>query len=132
MAPTRPKALCCNATAGALAALALVTGPVPVSTTSAAKPRSGWGASTLRLTDPTPEDGDQGGAQRRIIDDHIAKQRGCRPDLPPRPQAVDGDPPGFQPNVGGTGNITDADPRLGGQFRADRVNGRWHIEYPFC
>jgi len=28
--------------------------------------------------------------------------------------------------------IRDADPQLGGQYRADYVNGRWHIEYPYC
>ena len=45
---------------------------------------------------------------------------------------VSWDSPGFTPNVGGTGKITDADPRRGGQFRADWVEGRWHIVYPYC
>jgi len=38
MTPTRPKAQCCNATVGALAALALVAGAAPVSAASAAQP----------------------------------------------------------------------------------------------
>ena len=42
------------------------------------------------------------------------------------------DPPGFTPNVGGTGTVSEADPRLDGQFRADWVDGRWHIVYPYC
>ncbi len=74
--------------------------------------------------------GDQAAAERWIIDGYIAEQQGCAPDLPPR--SVNWDPPGLAPNIGGTGNITDAYPRLGGQFRADRVNGHWHIAYPSC
>ena len=76
--------------------------------------------------------GDQTTAEQRIIDGYIAKQRGCTPDLAPNPQGVNWDSPGFTPNVGGTGTVNDADPRLGGQFRADWVNGRWHIVYPYC
>ncbi len=76
--------------------------------------------------------GDQTTAEQRIIDGYVAKQRGCTPDLAPNPQGVNWDSRGFIPNVGGTGTVTDADPRLGGQFRADWVNGRWHIVYPYC
>lgn len=40
--------------------------------------------------------------------------------------------PGFTPGVGGSGLIHDANPALGGQYRADYVNGRWRIEYLYC
>jgi hypothetical protein len=76
--------------------------------------------------------GDQATAEQRIIDGYVAKQHGCTPDLAPNPQGVTWDAPGFAPNVGGTGSVRDADPRLGGQFRADWVDGRWHIVYPYC
>jgi hypothetical protein len=93
------------------------------------------GANAMCPKNPAPPDpdlGDQPTAEQRIIDGYIAKQRGCTPDLAPSPQGVSWDPPGFTPNVGGTGTVNDADPRLGGQFRADWVDGRWHIEYPYC
>jgi hypothetical protein len=90
------------------------------------------GASALCPNAPAPDSGDQATAEQRIIDGYVAKQKGCTPDLPPNPQSVTWDPPGFMPNVGGTGNINDADPRLGGHFRADWVNGRWNIEYMYC
>jgi hypothetical protein len=81
---------------------------------------------------PDPDRGDQTTAEQRIIDGYIPKQKGCTPDLTPNPQGVTWDSPGFTPNVGGTGTVNDADPRLGGEFRADWVDGRWHIEYPYC
>jgi hypothetical protein len=81
---------------------------------------------------PDPDSGDQTTAEQRIIDGYVSKQNGCTPDLTPNPQGVTWDSPGFTPNLGGTGRVDDADPRLGGQFRADWVNGRWHIEYPYC
>jgi hypothetical protein len=87
-------------------------------------------AATLNAAPSDP--GDQTTAEQRIIDGYVAKQRGCTPDLAPNPQGVTWDAPGFTPNVGGTGAVTDADPRLGGQFRADWVDGRWHIVYPYC
>jgi len=90
------------------------------------------GANAMCPKDPAPDSGDQATAEQRIIDGYIAKQKGCTPDLPPNPQRITWDPPGFTPNIGGTGIVNDADPRLGGQFRADWVNGRWHIEYLYC
>ncbi len=81
---------------------------------------------------PDPDTGDQTTAEQRIIDGYVAKQKGCTPDLTPNPLGVIWDSPGFTPNLGGIGRVNDADPRLGGQFRADWVNGRWHIEYPYC
>ncbi|MBW0018908.1 MAG: integrase [Mycobacterium sp.] len=81
---------------------------------------------------PAADGGDQTTAEQRVIEGYIAKQQGCTPDTPPNPQSVTWDPPGFTPNIGGTGAITDASPALGGHFRADWVNGRWHIEYPYC
>ncbi len=90
------------------------------------------GANAMCPRDPAPDSGDQTTAEQRIIDGYVAKQQGCTPDLTPNPQGVTWDSPGFTPNVGGTGRVNDADPRLGGQFRADWVNGRWHIEYPYC
>lgn len=67
-----------------------------------------------------------------MIDGYIKKQVNCTPDLPPNPQSVTWDPPGFAPYAGGSGVIHDANPQLGGQYRADYVNGRWHIEYLYC
>jgi hypothetical protein len=87
-------------------------------------------AATVNAAPVDP--GDQTTAEQRIVDGYVAKQRGCTPDLAPNPQGVNWDPPGFTPNVGGTGTVRDADPRLGGQFRADWVNGRWNIVYPYC
>jgi hypothetical protein len=89
-------------------------------------------AVATRPAAPAPDLGDQTTAEQRIVDGYVAKQRGCTPDLTPNPQGVTWDPPGFTPNVGGTGMVRDADPRLGGQFRADWVNGRWNIVYPYC
>jgi hypothetical protein len=90
------------------------------------------GPNTLCRTDTPPDLGDQATAEQKIIDGYKAKQVNCTPNLPPNPQSITWDPPGFAPNVGGTGTIRDADPRLGGQYRADYVNGRWHIEYLYC
>ncbi|WP_231985369.1 integrase [Mycobacterium sp. E796] len=82
--------------------------------------------------DPAPDAGDQATAEQKIRDGYIQKQMNCTPSLPPNPQSITWDPPGFAPNVGGSGVIRDANPQLGGQYRADYVNGRWHIEYPYC
>jgi hypothetical protein len=90
------------------------------------------GTTALCPTDPAPDGGDQATAEQKIIDGYVKKQINCTPNLPPNPQSVTWDPPGFAPYVGGTGVIHDANPQLGGQYRADYVNGRWHIEYPYC
>jgi len=90
------------------------------------------GANALCRTDPPPDAGDQTTAEQRVIDGYVTKQAGCTPDLPANPQSVTWDPPGFAPNAGGSGNVNDADPRLGGHFVADYVNGRWHIDYQYC
>jgi hypothetical protein len=90
------------------------------------------GASALCPRDPPPDAGNQATAEQKIIDGYKQKQINCTPDLPPNPQSLTWDPPGFAPYVGGTGVIHDANPQLGGQYRADYVNGRWHIEYPYC
>ncbi|GAB7143760.1 integrase [Mycobacterium riyadhense] len=90
------------------------------------------GATYLCAADPAPDAGDQATAEQRIIDGYVKKQIGCTPDMPSNPQSVTWDPPGFRPYVGGSGNINDSDPRLGGHFTADYVNGRWHIAYLYC
>jgi hypothetical protein len=90
------------------------------------------GASTFCPGDPAPDGGDQATAEQKIKDGYIQKQINCTPNLPPNPQSITWDPPGFAPNVGGSGVIRDANPQLGGQYRADYVNGRWHIEYLYC
>jgi streptogramin lyase len=93
----------------------------------------GAAAGPAPMVNAAPTDsGGQTTAEQSIVDGYVAKQRGCTPDLAPSPQGVIWDSPGFTPNVGGTGKVTDADPRLGGQFRADWVDGRWHIVYPYC
>lgn len=99
-------------------------------------PESRCGANTLCPNDPAPtgppDPGDQTTAEQRVIEGYVAKQKGCTPATPPDPESVIWDPPGFTPNVGGSGNVVDASPALGGHFRADWVNGRWHIEYMYC
>lgn len=90
------------------------------------------GPNTLCPNDPPPDGGDQASAEQKIVDGYKAKQINCTPDLPPNPASITWDPPGFAPYVGGTGMIHDANPQLGGQYRADYVNGRWHIEYMYC
>ena len=90
------------------------------------------GTTTLCQINPAPDAGDQTTAEQKIIDGYVKKQINCTPDLPPNPQSVPWDPPGFAPFVGGTGVVHDANPQLGGQYRADYVDGRWHIEYPYC
>ncbi|MGA9358252.1 MAG: integrase [Mycobacterium sp.] len=94
----------------------------------------GLATGPAAMANAAPSDpGDQTTAEQRIIDGHVVKQRGCtHPALAPNPQGVIWDSPGFTPNAGGTGTVTDADPRLGGQFRADWVDGRWRIVYPYC
>jgi hypothetical protein len=90
------------------------------------------GANMLCPNAPVPDPGDQGTAEQRVIEGYSSKQASCTPDLAPNPQSVTWDPPGFTPYVGGSGNVNDADPRLGGHFAADYVNGRWHIDYQYC
>ncbi|ORW96457.1 integrase [Mycobacterium sp. IEC1808] len=94
--------------------------------------QSACGTSAFCPADPAPDAGDQATAEQKIKDGYIQKQINCTPSLPPNPQSITWDPPGFAPNVGGSGVIRDANPQLGGQYRADYVNGRWHIEYPYC
>lgn len=90
------------------------------------------GATPLCAADPAPDAGDQASAEQQVIDGYVKKQVGCTPDLAPSPRSITWDPPGFTPNVGGSGNINDADPRLGGHFAADYVNGHWHVAYMYC
>ena len=82
--------------------------------------------------DPPPDGGDQATAEQKVIDGYVNKQRNCTPNLPPNPSSVTWDPPGFAPYVGGSGVVHDTNPQLGGVYRADYVNGRWQIEYPYC
>jgi hypothetical protein len=119
-----------SALASALIATALATPAHEVTLADAW--HSGCGPNTLCATDTPPDAGDQATAERKIIDGYNAKQVKCTPSMPPNPQSITWDPPGFAPNVGGTGMIHDANPQLGGQYRADYVNGRWHIEYLYC
>jgi hypothetical protein len=127
------------AAAGLVVALGLTCGAAPHSgpnrTLLVNASESMCGANAMCPAHPAPPDpdlGDQTTAEQRIIDGYIAKQRGCTPDLSPNPQGISWDAPGFTSNAGGTGTVNDTDPRLGGQFRADWVNGQWHIEYPYC
>ncbi|HUE33859.1 MAG TPA: integrase [Mycobacterium sp.] len=119
------------ATAG-LVVLALVPSGAPVNMVLVDARHSICGADALCREDPAPDGGDQATAEQKIIDGYKQKQINCTPDLPPNPQSVTWDPPGFAPYVGGTGVVHDANPQLGGQYRADYVNGRWHIEYLYC
>jgi len=121
-----------TAAAAGLVVSALLEFAAPVNVVLVNARQSMCGANALCLDDPAPDGGDQATAEQKIIDGYVNKQINCTPDLPPNPQSVTWDPPGFAPNVGGTGVIHDANPQLGGQYRADYVNGRWHIEYLYC
>ena len=118
--------------AAGLVATALLTLGAPANLVFANARQSLCGANALCPNDPAPDGGDQTTAEQKIVDGYIKKQINCTPDLPPNPQSVTWDPPGFTPYVGGSGAIHDANPQLGGQYRADYVNGRWHIEYLYC
>ena len=118
--------------AGLVAAVALISGAPAHELALADARQTVCGATTLCPADPAPDGGDQATAEQRVIDGYIKKQVNCTPNLPPNPQSVTWDPPGFAPYVGGTGAIRDANPQLGGVYSADYVNGRWHIEYPYC
>jgi hypothetical protein len=121
------------ATAAGLVVAALLTSGAHVNDVALVNARQTvCGTTALCPTDPAPDGGDQATAEQRIIDGYVKKQINCTPNLPPNPQSVTWDPPGFAPYVGGTGVVHDANPQLGGQYRADYVNGRWHIEYPYC
>ncbi|OBI83664.1 hypothetical protein [Mycobacterium asiaticum] len=89
-------------------------------------------AHYLCPSEPPADGADQATAERHVVDGYLAKQASCTPDLPAYPQSVTWDPPGFQFGTGGSGNVNDADPSLGGHFVADYVNGRWHIDYQYC
>ncbi|RFD26010.1 hypothetical protein MUBE_05915 [Mycobacterium uberis] len=81
---------------------------------------------------PALYSGDQVTAEQLVSDGYITKQKGCTPYTPPNPRSVTWYLPGCTPNVDGTGVVNYADAQLGGHFRDDRVNGRWHIEYLYC
>lgn len=73
----------------------------------------------------------QESAEFAIADGYIAMQTVCTPELTPVFQSVTWDEPGFTPE-GGTGMIHDADPALGGQFKATWAVDNWSVEYQFC
>jgi hypothetical protein len=136
---------CISGGAGAAVAAGLVltalltwgTGTPPTGAAVTATAReSVCGLNALCPNDPAPPGppdlGDQPTAEQRVIEGYTAKQHGCTPDTPPNPQSVTWDPPGFTPSLGGSGSVNDANPQLGGPFRADWVNGRWHIDYLYC
>jgi hypothetical protein len=124
--------------AGIIVSTLLTLGTVPPragATVMANAPESVCGANALCPSDPPPSSpdlGDQPTAEQRVIEGYTAKQQGCTPGTAPNPRSVTWDPPGFTPSVGGSGNVNDANPQLGGPFRADWVNGRWHIDYLYC
>ena len=118
--------------AAGLVVTALLTLGAPTKVALVDARQNACGTVALCRTDPPPDGGDQATAEQKVIDGYVKKQINCTPDLPPNPQSLSWDPPGFAPYVGGTGVIHDANPQLGGQYRADYVNGRWHIEYPYC
>ena len=118
--------------AAGLVVTALLTLGAPTKVALVDARQNACGTTTLCPINPAPDAGDQTTAEQKIIDGYVKKQINCTPDLPPNPQSVTWDPPGFAPFVGGTGVIHDANPQLGGQYRADYVDGRWHIENPYC
>lgn len=121
-----------GATAAGLVAAAVLALGTPVQVALATPGPRPCAANALCANAPAPDAGDQATAERAVIDGYIKKQVGCTPTMPPNPVAITWDPPGFTPGAGGSGLIHDADPALGGQYRADYVDGRWHIEYLYC
>lgn len=115
-----------------LLAAAMLTTNAPTRVALAAVGQRPCIANALCANAPAPDGGDQAAAERAIIDGYVKKQVGCTPTMPPNPTSIAWDPPGFTPGVGGSGLIHDANPALGGQYRADYVDGRWHIEYLYC
>src|ERR1700721_2102617 len=94
-----------------MAAAAMLTSVAP------ANAREGACApNALCALAPAPDPGDQGTAEQRVIDGYVTKQAGCTPGVAANPQGVTWDSPGFTPSVGGSGNINDANPSLGGHF----------------
>jgi Protein of unknown function (DUF732) len=77
---------------------------------------------------------DQQSAEQAIRDGYAKKLANCYatrsavPDI----QSISWDPPGFSEETGGSGTIHAADPRLGGQFLAIWVVGRWDIQFQWC
>ena len=122
------------ATAGAVGLLAgaLLATRVLGQVTLATAGQGPCSPNALCANAPAPDGGDQTTAERAIIDGYIKKQVGCTPTMAPHPVSITWDPPGFTPGVGGFGLIHDANPALGGQYRADYVDGRWHVEYLYC
>jgi hypothetical protein len=122
-----------GAAAAGLVVAALLTSGAPAGGVALVDARqTACGTTAMCPADPAPDGGDQATAEQKIKDGYVKNQTNCTPLLPPNPQSVTWDPPGFAPYVGGTGVVHDANPQLGGQYRADYVNGRWHIEYPHC
>lgn len=117
------------AAAGGVLAAALLHPNAPALAFVGQRPCS---ANALCANAPAADGGDQAAAERAIIDGYVKKQVGCTPTMPPHPVSIAWDPPGFTPGVGGSGLIHDANPALGGQYRADYVDGRWRIEYLYC
>lgn len=117
-----------TAAVGVLAA-AILTTNAPAHAAVGQRP---CGANALCANAPAPAGGDQSTAERAIIDGYVKKQLGCTPTMPPHPVSIAWDPPGFTPGAGGSGLIHDANPALGGQYRADYVDGRWRVEYLYC
>ena len=77
---------------------------------------------------------DQQSAEQAIRDGYTKKLANCYAtrNAVPNIQSISWDPPGFSEETGGSGTIHDADPRLGGQFLAMWVVGRWDIQYQWC
>lgn len=121
-----------RATAAGLVLAAALASGTPVQVALATPGPRPCAATALCANAPVPDAGDQATAERAVIDGYIKKQVGCTPTMPPNPVSITWDPPGFAPGAGGSGLIHDADPALGGQYRADYVDGRWHIEYLYC
>ena|ERR1700737_1235292 len=83
---------------------------------------------------PSAPAGDQASAEAAIKQGYVKKLAGCYAtrnavaDL----VAIKWNPPGFKENEGGSGAIKDANPSLGGEFRATFADGRWKIVYNWC
>ncbi|MFI5508341.1 hypothetical protein ACIA48_12790 [Mycobacterium sp. NPDC051804] len=73
----------------------------------------------------------QESAEFAIADGYLAMQTVCTPDRTPVFESVTWDDPGFTPE-GGAGMIHDADPALGGHFKATWAVENWSVEYQFC
>ncbi len=91
------------------------------------------------------DSGDQSAAEEAVTAIYNQVQARCTPSMPPHLQSISWDT--FYPGSWGQGRIHDANPRLGGPFKAywanprvgpaqdgpaGRAYGQWNVDLEFC